>query len=72
MTDIEIYNKLALLPDDLKKEAKDFIEFLLEKEEEEKEVKETNEKRPLGLAKALIKMSDDCDEPLDDFKEYMY
>lgn len=70
MTDFEIYNKLTLLPDDLKKEAKDFIEFLIAKKEEEKEVEETKEKRPLGLAKGLIHMSDDFDEPLDDFKEY--
>ncbi len=27
--------------------------------------------RKPGLAKGLVKMSDDFDEPLDDFKEYM-
>lgn len=67
MTDIDIYKKITLLPADLKKEANDFIEFLLSK----KEKKEPKPKRPLGLAKGLIEMSDDFDEPLDDFKEYM-
>lgn len=68
MTDIDIYKKITQLPSDLKKEADDFIEFLLSKKEKE----ESMPKRPLGLAKGLIEMSDDFDEPLDDFKEYMY
>lgn len=32
----------------------------------------TNGKRPFGIAKGTIKLSDDFDEPLDDLKEYMY
>ena len=28
-------------------------------------------KRSLGSAKGLVKLADDFDEPLDDFKEYM-
>lgn len=67
MTDIDIYKKLTLLPADLKKEVDDFIEFLLSK----KENKKPKSKRPLGLAKGLIEMSDDFDEPLDDFQKYM-
>jgi len=67
MTDIDLYKKIILLPADLKKEADDFIEFLLSKQEK----RESPAKRPLGLAKGLIEMSDDFDEPLDDFKEYM-
>ena len=67
MSDIDIYKKLTMLPADLKKEADDFIEFLLSKKKKE----ESGSKRPLGLAKGLIEMSDNFDEPLDDFKEYM-
>ncbi len=53
MNDIDIYKKIARLPDDLKKEAEDFIEFPLSKKEKE----ESGSKRPLGLAKGLIEMS---------------
>jgi prevent-host-death family protein len=31
----------------------------------------TKKKRKFGTAKDLIKMSDDFDQPIDDFKEYM-
>lgn len=32
---------------------------------------ELKKKRPFGSAKGLIRMSDDFDEPLEDFEEYM-
>jgi len=66
MNDIEIYKKLKRLSPPLKKEADDFIEFLLSKKERD----DSRPKRPLGLAKGLIEMNDDFDDPLDDFKEY--
>ena len=31
----------------------------------------TKKERKFGTAKGLIKMSDDFDQPIDDFKEYM-
>jgi prevent-host-death family protein len=31
----------------------------------------TKKKRTFGTAKGLIKMADDFDQPIDDFKEYM-
>jgi hypothetical protein len=64
MSDIETYKKLALLPDELKKEVDDFVDFLLTKKSGK------TKKRKLGLAKGLIKMGKDFDEPLEDFKEY--
>jgi hypothetical protein len=68
MTDIDIYIKLATLPDDMKKEVGDFVEFLKSKTI----VKEkTKIQRKAGLAKGLIQMKEGFDEPLDDFKEYM-
>lgn len=66
MNDLELYSKLVSLPDELKKEADDFVEFLKTKVANE----QTPEIRTPGLAKGLIKMSDNFDEPLDDFKEY--
>ena len=66
MNDIELFTKLVGLPKDLKKEAKDFVEFLKTKSSD----KDTPKKRKAGLAKGLIEMSDDFDEPIDDFKEY--
>lgn len=66
MNDLELYAKLVKLPDELKKEADDFVEFLKTKMKDQPLSKT---KKP-GLAKGLIEMSDDFDEPLDDFKEY--
>jgi len=54
--------KINTLPDNLKEEVSDFIDFLIEKK-----MKATNLKsRPIGLAKGKIKISDDFDEPLTD------
>ena len=66
MSDIELYAKFAGLPDEFKKEAHNFVDFLKTKMTD----KEANKKREAGLAKGLIEMSDDFDEPLDDFKDY--
>lgn len=68
MSDIDIYVKLATLPDDMKKQVDDFVDFLKSKTS----VKEkASRPRKAGLAKGLIRMKKDFDEPLDDFKEYM-
>lgn len=66
MSDIEIYKEILTLPDDLKKEVSDFVAFLKFKNKAK-----PKKQRKAGLAKGLINMSDDFDEPLDDFKEYM-
>ncbi len=68
MTDVDIYTKLATLSDDMKKEVDGFVDFLKSKIQVEKKAKT---QRKAGLAKGLIKMKEDFDEPLDDFKEYM-
>lgn len=64
MNDLDIYIKLATLPEPMKKEVSDFVDFLKTKSNTK------NKTRKAGLAKGLIKMHDDFDEPLDDFKEY--
>jgi hypothetical protein len=52
--------KINKLPDDLKKEASDFVDFLLEK----KMKTNISQKRPIGLAKGKFKMKDDFQSPL--------
>jgi hypothetical protein len=68
MTSLTLSAKLEALPPDLKSEASDFIEFLIEKS---KKKNQKTIKPQFGALKGKIKMSKDFDEPLDDFKEYM-
>ena len=67
MSGVQLYSRIDSLPADLKKEAEDFIDFLIEKSKKEKKPL----KRTLGLAKGRIIIPDNFDEPLTDFKEYM-
>ncbi|MCB0375085.1 MAG: DUF2281 domain-containing protein [Sinomicrobium sp.] len=67
MTDLHLYIKLSSLSPDLKKEVADFIDFLQHKSKRDKK----QSKRPAGLARGMIKISDDFDDPLDDFSAYM-
>ncbi len=68
MNNILLYSKLALLPDNLKAEVADFIEFLSMKEKKKK----TRQKPKFGSGKGMFSIKPGFDEPLDDFKEYMY
>lgn len=67
MNNITLYSKLASLPDHLKLEVSDFIEFLTLKA---KKIKGKS-KPTFGSGKGMFMMKPDFDEPLDDFKEYM-
>lgn len=67
MEHIQLYIKINSLPNDIKSEVNDFIDFLLTKKK-----KEIKKKKPIfGCAKGQIFISPDFDEPLDDFKDYM-
>jgi hypothetical protein len=68
MTDLQLYNKIAGLPVHLKDEAADFIDFLNQRTKQR-----TNKpnKRTAGLAKGLIAMKDNFDDPIEVFNEYM-
>lgn len=68
MADIDIYIKLVTLPDEMKKEVDDFVDFLKSKSTAKVPSRKT---RKAGLAKGLIEMKEGFDEPLPDFKEYM-
>jgi len=66
MTNVQLFSQISSLPKDLKKEVSDFVAFLKQKSEKGKKIKE----RQFGYSKDFFKMSDDFDEPLEDFKEY--
>uniref|UniRef100_UPI0040474AB2 type II toxin-antitoxin system VapB family antitoxin n=1 Tax=Roseivirga sp. TaxID=1964215 RepID=UPI0040474AB2 len=61
MSDLDLLIKLTSLPENLKQEVIDFIDFLKSK----KEIKESSKiVRKPGLGKGLIGLTDDFDEPL--------
>ena len=67
MDNILLYNKLASLPDNLKSEVGDFIDFLATKaQKNQKKIKPK-----FGSGKDMFIIKPDFDQPLDDFKEYM-
>lgn len=74
-TSVLLYNKILQMPDDVKKQVNDFIDFILSKKEKESKLNEIKDneanKRPFGILKGKIKMADDFDEPSENFKEYM-
>jgi hypothetical protein len=65
MSDLVLFSKLSTLPQNLKVEVMDYIEFL------EKKYKASKPHPKAGCMKGTFKMTDDFDAPLDDFKEYM-
>ncbi len=68
MDNLDVYLKFTSLPEELRKEAEHFLDFLQSK------VEASGTKPPrrkAGLAKGLIRMKEDFDEPLEDFKDYM-
>jgi len=71
MTSLSLYTKIETLPPALKEEAKDFIEYLLEKTKKKKKEAESKSKKTFGSLKGKISLSEDFDEPLDDFKDYI-
>jgi hypothetical protein len=67
METTQLYAKIGNLPDELKSEVNNFVDFLLSKRN-----KENKKKQPkYGCAKGQIYISPDFDEALEDFKEYM-
>ncbi len=69
MSDIQLYTNIVSLPNELKKEVIDFVDFLKSKEDKigEKEKK----KIVFGYAKGSVNMKPNFDEELEDFKDYM-
>jgi hypothetical protein len=71
MQDISLYNKISSLPDQMKSEVADFIDFLVAKARKEKNVAD-NPRPKFGSGKGMFVIGPDFDAPLEDFKEYMY
>jgi len=67
VVNIILYTKLASLPDDLKAEVSDFVDFLATKRKKVQERK----KPAFGSGKGMFVMKPDFDKPLADFQEYM-
>ena len=67
MNDLSLYNKIISLPEHLKNEVQDFIDFLQTKQPQE----DNKKRRTFGYLKGKIKMNDDFDDPIEDFKDYM-
>lgn len=67
MDNVILYSKLSALPDNLKSEVSDFIDFLTSKSKK----KPKKVKPKFGSGKGMFIMKPDFDEPLNDFKEYM-
>lgn len=59
--------EITALPPELRREVEDFVAFLRTRKQRVTELKE----REFGYAKGKVHLSDDFDEPLDEFKEYM-
>lgn len=68
MSDVELLKKVSALPEKLKDEVDNYIDFLLQKHAGSDVPKK---QLRFGMMKGTFVMSDDFDEPLDDFKEYM-
>jgi hypothetical protein len=68
MNESSIYYKINSLSENMRVEAMDFIDFLLEKNKQEKK----NKTPKFGSCRGLFKMMPNFDEPIEDFKEYMY
>lgn len=66
MTNVQLYSQIASLPSELKQEVSDFIGYLKQKSKTKQKINE----RQFGFAKGFFTVSDDFDEPLEDFKEY--
>jgi hypothetical protein len=65
--ELSLYNKFHQLPDDLKSEVLDFIDFLKSR----KKKPEKKGKAVFGCMKGKIRLMPGFDEPLEDFKSYM-
>jgi Protein of unknown function (DUF2281) len=63
-----LISKIERIPKEKIEEVSDFIDFIIQKAESKQE----KPKPVFGSGKGLIMyMSDDFDEPLEDFKDYM-
>lgn len=69
MKGLQLYHKINSLPEDLKKKVEDFVDSLKEKADLKKSKPQRS--KIYGSGKHIINyVSEDFDEPLDEFNEY--
>jgi len=69
-----IFQKYQLLPNVVQQQVADYIEFLAikyQKKQKQKKNEPKEKKSNFGSARGLIIMSEDFDDPIDEFKPYM-
>lgn len=72
MIETAILKNLEKLPESVKQEVLDYIEFLVNRyAQETPKTPKTAKRGGLGIWKGKIWMSEDFDEPLEDLKDYM-
>ncbi|MEH3116019.1 type II toxin-antitoxin system VapB family antitoxin [Pedobacter terrae] len=69
MDQFHILEKIKMIPVAYQQEVEDFIDLILQKNDLKRSEKKSN--RKIGLLKGKMKMSDDFNSPLQDFKDYM-
>jgi len=67
MSVIQLYTQISSLPNDLQKKVAEYISFL--KYQAKKPSKQKG--RTSGLAKGMISMKDNFNDPIEDFQDYM-
>ncbi len=70
MDSLLIYTKLNSLPDSMKIQVADFIDFLENKAKKQQTIL-SKSKPQFGSARGVFVMHDDFDDPIEDFKDYM-
>jgi len=71
MNTLPVSAQYEQLPEIYKKEADDFISFLYSKFVKQDSFRKPLKRNGFGSLKGKIKMTDDFDAPLEEFKEYM-
>ena len=69
MTDLRLYAKIRSLPDSVRSEVVDFIDFLSTRRRKSKT--KVKKDRVFGYAKGKIVLKPDFDAPISDFNDYM-
>ncbi len=67
MSSFMLTKEIETLPYELRQEVVDFVDFLKTKHLKTKPLKE----REFGFAKGKVRLHNDFDAPLDEFKDYM-
>lgn len=65
------YIQLSSLPEGVRRQVLDLIDSLMRRRQPPEPAQQARKKPFSGLLKGRVRIADDFDAPLDDFKEYM-